>query len=141
MDDVSRLGPIQRTLRASLIYFAIVFGTGLVLGPIRILWAVPRYGERTAELLETPIMLLAIVFAALAVKPLCNGRRSIALGTGLLALALLVLSELTAVMRLRGLTLGDYIAGRDPVSGAVYLAMLAAFALMPWLVARGRDSS
>jgi hypothetical protein len=37
-----------------------VFGTGFVLGPIRVLWAVPRLGERVAELMEAPLMLVAI---------------------------------------------------------------------------------
>jgi hypothetical protein len=31
----------MQTLKAGMLYFAIVFGTGFVLGPIRILWAVP----------------------------------------------------------------------------------------------------
>jgi len=33
-------------------------------------------------------------------------------------------------------SLGAYIAGRDPVSGSVYLAMLVIFSVMPVLVAR-----
>jgi hypothetical protein len=44
-------------LKAGLIYFAIVFGAGFVLGTIRTLWVVPRLGTRMAELMETPIML------------------------------------------------------------------------------------
>ena len=136
IDEASRITTFQRILRGSTAYFAIVFGAGFILGPIRILWAVPRFGERNAELMETPIMLLVIVFAALAVKPLCEGRPGIALTIGAVALALLVTAELSAVMRLRALTLDEYVANRDPVSGSVYLAMLVVFALMPWLVAR-----
>jgi hypothetical protein len=138
-DEDSRLSAFQRILRGSTAYFAIVFGAGFILGPIRILWAVPRFGERNAELIETPIMLLMIVFAALAVKPLCQGRPAIALTIGAaVALALLVTAELSAVMPLRALTLDEYVANRDPVSGSVYLAMLVVFALTPWLVARRR---
>lgn len=130
------LNTFQRILRGSTTYFAIVFGAGFILGPIRILWAVPRFGERNAELMEMPIMLLVIVFSALAVKRLCDGRQGIALMIGAVALALLVTAELSAVLRLRGLTVSEYVANRDPVSGSAYLAMLVVFALMPWLVAR-----
>ena len=130
------LNTFQRILRGSTAYFAIVFGTGFILGPIRILWAVPRFGERNAELMEMPIMLLVIVFSALAVKRLCDGRPGIALMIGAVALALLVTAELSAVLRLRGLTFSEYLASRDAVSGAAYLAMLVMFALMPWFVAR-----
>lgn len=136
IDEKSRLTTFQRILRGSTSYFAIVFGAGFILGPIRILWAVPRFGERNAELMETPIMLLVIVFAALAVKPLCERRPGIALTIGAVALVLVVTAELSAVLRLRGLTFSEYVANRDPVSGSVYLAMLIVFALMPWLVAR-----
>jgi len=31
----------MQTLKAGVLYFAIVFGAGFVLGPIRILWVVP----------------------------------------------------------------------------------------------------
>jgi hypothetical protein len=37
--------------------FALVFGMGFVLGTIRTLLVVPRVGARTAEQMETPIML------------------------------------------------------------------------------------
>ena len=47
----------MQILKAGVLYFALVFGVGFELGPIRIMWAVPRFGERTAELMETPIML------------------------------------------------------------------------------------
>src|SRR5579883_2596395 len=54
----------MRTLEAGLLYFALVFGTGFVLGTVRTLWIVPRLGDRTAELLEAPVMLAVIVAAA-----------------------------------------------------------------------------
>ena len=54
---------VPQTIKAGVLYFCGVFGMGFVLGPIRILWAVPRFGERTAELLEAPLMLLVIVLA------------------------------------------------------------------------------
>ena len=125
-------------IKAGALYFALVFGAGFVLGSIRVMWVVPRIGERTAELMETPIMLVVTILAArwvagrLAVPPSPVMR----LGVGCVALGLLLLAEFTLGLWLRGLTISEYFASRDPVSGAVYVAMLGVFALMPLLVAR-----
>ena len=54
----------MRILRTALIYFALVFGAGFVLGPLRVLFVVPRIGPRAAELAEIPLMLVVIWFAA-----------------------------------------------------------------------------
>ena len=133
--------PVVRTLNASVLYFAIVFGAGFVLGPIRILWAVPRFGPRMAELMEMPIMLAVIIAAArwtvrrLGV-PATAARR---LGMGSAALALLLAAEFTLVLWLRGLSIADYVASLDPVAGPVYAGALGAFAVMPLLVGRSPD--
>jgi hypothetical protein len=44
--------PVERIqiLKAGVLYFAVVFGMGFVLGPIRILCVTPRLGMRMAEL-------------------------------------------------------------------------------------------
>ena len=52
------------TIRAGLMYFAPVLGTGFVLGVLRVPFLVPRIGERWAELAEMPIMAVVIFFAA-----------------------------------------------------------------------------
>jgi hypothetical protein len=54
----------MQMLKASVLYFTLVFGAGFLLGPIRILWIVPRLGVRTAELLEAPIMLAITIATA-----------------------------------------------------------------------------
>lgn len=56
-------------------------------------------------------------------------------GMGGLALGLLVTAELALVLRLQGLSMAEYLATRDPVSGTVYYAMLVLVAVMPRLVA------
>jgi type IV secretory pathway TrbD component len=48
----------------------------------------------------------------------------------------LLAAEFTLVLWVRGMSLQNYLATRDPVSGNVYLATLAIFALMPLLVRR-----
>jgi len=128
----------MRIVKAGVFYFALVFGAGFVLGPIRILWVVPRFGTRMAELMETPIILLVtIVTACWIVRrfalPLTP---SIRLGTGCVALVLMPFAEFTLVLWLRGLSISEYLASRDPVSGTVYYAMLGVFAIMPLLVNR-----
>jgi len=124
--------------KAGLLYFALVFGAGFVLGSIRILWVVPRFGARMAELMETPIMFVVTIAAArwivrrLAV-PSVPSRR---LAMGCIALGLMLIAEFTLVLWLRSLSIGEYLSSRDPLSGTVYYAMLAVFAIMPLLVAR-----
>ena len=93
----------MQVLTAGALYFALVFAAGFVLGPIRVLWAEPRFGPRVAELMEAPLMLVVIVVAARAVLrrlavPPAPGPR---LGMAGAALALLLGAELTVVLRLR----------------------------------------
>jgi hypothetical protein len=128
----------MRILKAGLLYFALVFGAGFVLGTIRTFWVVPSLGVRKAELLESPIMLLVTIFAARFVVRRGSLPHAVAsrLGTGIIALGILIAAELGLALWLRGLSIREYIASRDPVAGAVYLGLLVLFALMPLLVAR-----
>ncbi|MEO8506173.1 MAG: hypothetical protein ABI593_00930 [Betaproteobacteria bacterium] len=127
-------------IAAGIAYYALAFGAGFVLGTARVLLLVPRIGERTAELLEMPVMLVVVIIAArfvtrhFALAPTAFA----SLAVGALAVALLVATELTVVLAVRGTTLADYLDTRDPVAGLVYVALLGCFALMPLLV-RPRD--
>lgn len=128
-------------IKAAASYFGLVFGTGFVLGSVRVPFLVPRLGVRVAELVETPFMLVAIVLAARYVTrrfalPSTYGIR---LSVGVLALALLLAAELLLTVALQSQTLGQFIASRDPVSGTVYLLMLGLFALMPVILAWVQD--
>lgn len=128
----------MRILKAGILYFAVVFGAGFLLGSIRILWVSPRLGVRAAELLETPVMIGVTIVAAgwivrkLVVPPTLASR----LGMGFIALTLLLLAEFTLVLWLRGISIRDYLASRDPVSGTVNYAALGVFGVMPLFVAR-----
>jgi hypothetical protein len=130
--------PLVQILKAGLLYFASVFGMGFVLGAIRTVWIVPRVGTRLAELMETPIMLVVtIVVARWIVLHLAIPSTPFArLGMGGIALCLLLIAEFGLVLWLRGLSVREYLATRDPVSGTVYYVMLGLFAIMPLLVAR-----
>jgi type IV secretory pathway TrbD component len=48
----------------------------------------------------------------------------------------MLVAEFTLVLWLRGLTIREYLASRDPVSGTVYYVILGGFSIMPLLVAR-----
>ncbi len=135
---LQEIGTIKRILKAGVFYFALVFVTGFVLGTIRTLWIVPRVGVRAAELLEMPIMFAVIVFAArwVARQFLLPSTVAMRLGFGFVALGLLLITEFTVVLWLRGIAIREYFAGRDPVAGTVYLIMLGVFALTPLAVAR-----
>lgn len=124
------------TWKAGTVYFGVAFGAGFVLGVIRQIWVVPGIGAPAAELAEMPIMLVVIVVAARWVVARFGIGRSVAprLAVGLLALALLVVAELTFVLGLRGLTFSEYLSTRDPVAGTAYLVMLGIYALMPALL-------
>ena len=123
------------TIRAGLLYFAMVLGTGFLLGVIRVSLVVPRLGERWAELAEMPVMAAVIFFAAgyiLRRFPEVH-LRSRSLAVGFLALVLAVCAELGLAVVLQSQTLAGYLGSRDRVSGGVYLLMLVVFALMPRL--------
>lgn len=120
-------------LKPGLAYFALVFAAGFALGSIRVPFLVPRLGERTAELIEMPFMFVAIVFAARSVitrfpVPSTLAARA---SMGIVALVLLVMAELSMARVLSGGSIAQYLAGRDPVSGSVYLTMLVLYAAMP----------
>ena len=121
----------MNSLKAGGSYFALVFGTGFLLGVLRVPFLVPRLGVRTAELIEMPFMFVAIFFAARYVVRRFALKSSERLDAGLIALALLFAAELTLATVVQDQSLAAYIASRDPVSGSVYLLMLGVFALMP----------
>ena len=99
---------------------------------------VPQIGTRMAELIEIPIMIIVIIVAAkwivrhysVPFTPLSR------LGTGLIALSLFLIAEFTLVLWLRGMSISEYFATRDPVSGIVYYLSLVVFGIMPVFVRR-----
>jgi hypothetical protein len=133
----------RQLVKAAAVYFALVFGAGFVLGTIRVLWLVPIVGTRTAELLEAPVMLAVVIYAARwVVRHFGKERDSPTswLGVGGLALVLALLFDFTVILRIRGLSFEQYVEAFDPVAGTAYFVMLGVFAVMPILVARRKRS-
>ncbi|TXG77551.1 MAG: hypothetical protein E6R11_06385 [Rhodocyclaceae bacterium] len=128
----------MKSFKAASTYFALTFAAGFVLGMVRVPFVVPRLGERIAELIEMPLMLLVVILSARFVVRRFHLDATLAtrLQVGLIALALLLAVEFSVVLALRGLTIGDYIATRDPIAGSAYAIMLVLFGLMPSLIDR-----
>lgn len=125
--------------RAALVYFALVFGAGFALGLVRVPFLVPRFGERVAELLELPVMVVVIVVVARWRQRRTgelSSRQQLAVGG--IALSLMLLAEFGLALALLGRSPVEAVCQRDPVSGTVYYAALVLFALMPWWLARSR---
>ena len=141
MTTMSRApGPLSfPAVRAGATYFALVFGAGFAFGLIRVPFLVPRLGERVAELLETPLMLVVIYFASRYVvrRFALTSSARLAVAVGMLALVLLLTAEFLLAAALQGRSIVAYISGRDPISGTVYLASVVLYAVMPWLQTRG----
>ena len=102
-----RRHPVMQVVKAGVLYFALVFGAGFVLGTIRTLWVVPRFGTRMAELMEMPIMLVVTIVAArwtvlrLSVPMMWSAR----LEMGCIALVLMLIAEFGFVLWIRGLSI------------------------------------
>jgi hypothetical protein len=109
----------MRVLKAGILYFAIVFRAGFLLGPIRILWVVPRIGARTAEVLEAPIMLATTIVVAWWITRRFPVPRALSsrLGMGVVALVLMLIAKFGFVLWLRSLSIRDYLAGRRSGGG------------------------
>lgn len=122
--------------RAGMLYFITVFSVGFVLGSIRVPFLVPRLGERYAELIELPFLVIAIViFARWIVRRYrLKGRSMSAAAAGVIAAILLILVEFSVVLALRGMSIVDYLGQRDPVAAAAYYGAVALYAAMPLIL-------
>lgn len=117
---------------AALGFFAIVFGAGFALALVRVPLLVPKVGERYAELIEMPIMLAVILWAASRmVRSVPAFTRAQRLLAGLLALLLMLAAELAVAFAAGAASVKQVILERDPVSGAAYAVCLLVFALAP----------
>ena len=136
----------MRLAAASVLYFASVFGAGLVLGPIRVFWLEPRIGKLAAVLCETPFLLAATIAVAAALwVPAKTGsakdfRSLAAIGVG--ALLLQQLADF-AVASLLGSSASEQFRNLVSPAGFIYATLLLLFAAMPLLANRkyGRDTA
>jgi hypothetical protein len=126
----------SRIIRAAALYFLIVFAVGFTLGPVRVFWLEPVIGPTAAALSEAPLLLAAMVLAALWVPAkfgLPPGTRPL-LKMGLIALSLTIMADVTVGTAIRGITWAEQLTYFTTPAGLMYLGLLAVFALMPTLV-------
>ncbi len=133
---------MARAIKAGVLYFCVVFAIGFVLGTIRTLLIVPHLGARRAELMEAPIVIaVSFVSARWIVRRMALSYVVLQrLVMGAIGLVLLLAAEFGFVLWLRGISLQQYFATRDPVAAAVYYLALVVFALAPAIVKRTNDT-
>lgn len=131
---------LMRIAAASVLYFAVVFGVGMLLGPIRVFWLEPRLGKSIAVLCEMPFLLTAMVMAArwLPGQTGISGARGPLAAMGVGALILQQMADFTVGTLLRGLTPSDQLQNFETPAGVIYAVALLLFAAMPVLVSGGR---
>jgi hypothetical protein len=90
----------MRALKAGAVYFLLLFAVGWVLGPIRELWAVPRFGRLMALLFEAVIMLIAMIISARWVMRRFEVHQTLGstILMGVVALGILVPAEIAVVL-------------------------------------------
>jgi hypothetical protein len=126
-------------IAAIALYFAIVFGVGLALGPLRVLLLEPRLGALAAVAIEMPLLLIAMVVAARWVpRRLEFQDRATLAAMGGGALLLVFAADFAVGLGLRGLSLEQQLRQFSTPAGLLYAASLAAFAAMPLIVNRAR---
>jgi hypothetical protein len=120
-------------IKAGIIYSILVFLVGSLLGTIRELYLVPRFGPDLAVLIELPVI-LAISWNACGIVlrhvpvPAAVGPRLV---MGIVALGLLLLAEMALATIGFGQTMTTVVAQYATAPGAVGLAGQVLFGLIP----------
>jgi hypothetical protein len=128
-----------RIASAAIVYCAMVFALGFVLGTVRVLWVIPLVGLIPATLLELPIILGGSWLAAgWLVRRFSLARQGEALAVGALAFVILMAAECALAGVLIGQTPAQWLAGLAEPHALLGLAGQVMFALMPWLRTRLR---
>lgn len=127
---------MRRIVAAAVLYFAIVFAAGFVLGPIRALWLEPNVGTTLAVLIEAPFLLGVMALAARWAPQKLDASNEVfpMVAMGLLALAFVLAAEFTVGRWLRGQTPLEQLGYLATPAGIVYVVLLALFAFMPALM-------
>lgn len=131
---------MTRIFASAALYFAMVFGVGFALGPIRVLFLEPRVGTLVAVLCEAPFLFGAMVVASRVAPRILRVASDTGpmLCVGLVALVFQQIADAVVGVSLRGISLAQQLARFATVEGAVYASLLILFAIVPALVNRAR---
>ena len=120
-------------IKAGILYFAIVFAAGFLLGTLRLFILLPLTGEFAAVALELPVMLIISwlacrrLVARFSVPAMVSQR----LAMGVLAFCLLMLAEVGLSVLAFNRSGAEYLALLQTAPGLLGLAGQIAFALFP----------
>lgn len=134
--DSERPHSLVQVLKAGAMYFLVAVGAECVLEVIRFQVVALHVGERLAEMLEIPNVLLATMIGArwvidrFTLPPLPGIR----LGVGLVALCLMLISEWTVIQGLQSLSFEGYVTSQDAAVETIPLGALGVLTVMPFLV-------
>lgn len=122
-------------LKPAVVYFALAFAAGFVLGPVRMFVLTPRVGPVAAVLIEGPFILTASFFIA------CWVLRRFAIGASAyqrLAIGVIAFVMLMAAEILLSVVLGNgpraFVASLVTLAGSIGLCGQVFFAFIPLLV-------
>ncbi len=124
---------MPEAIKAGIMFSILGFVIGSVLGTIRVLYLVPRYGPDMAVLIELPVI-LAISWNACGIilrhipVPAAIGARLV---MGAIALALLLLTEFTLAVVGVGQSVAKFFAQYATAAGAIGLAGQVLFGFIP----------
>lgn len=138
--------PIQILLKSSLTYFILVFSIGFLCGAVRVPFLQPLLGDRHAQLVETPVMFMAIWKSAHFIveqlhtpnfwtKDAIPTSALERLSIGLLATIMLLIVEAVGSSWTKGWSgVVEWVRDRDPIAGAFYFALVGIFFVAPSLI-------
>jgi hypothetical protein len=129
---------MKPALRAGLVYFAVVFAAGFLLGTLRVLALVPRVGEELAVVIELPFMLLVswIACKRLVTRFSVPGGVAARATMGASAFGLLMLAELGVSVLGFGRSIAESFESYQTSSALIGLLGQVAFAAFPIVQSR-----
>lgn len=134
--DNGKTHGLARVLKSGAVYFLLTVGAEFVLEVIRLQVVALHVSERFADMLEIPNVLLATIIGARWVvdRFMLPPLPGIRLSVGLVALALLLITEGAVMLPFHGFSVAEYLASHDSLVGVAPLGALGVLTVMPFLV-------
>ncbi|MES2632984.1 MAG: hypothetical protein V4669_08430 [Pseudomonadota bacterium] len=128
---------MKRAFFTGTIYVLAVFAGGFVLGVLRTLVLIPLLGEVAAVMVELPVILTIAWLVCRRILQRWPLSPLAAVGMGAVAFALLMVAEAGLSTVMAGRSLAEHLSLYSQLPHQIGLAGQLAFALFPWVQARG----